>query len=73
MGEGGREGWEREGGMGRRKEGRRCDSHVMQVEAEKYAVGVKWLKEILYSVQFTKERLLVVARKMINDVSRLEL
>lgn len=43
---------------------------MMQVEAEKYAAGIKWLKEILYSVQFTKERLLVVAKKMINDVSR---
>ena len=42
----------------------------MQVEAEKYAAGVKWLKEVLYGIQFTKERLLVVAKKMINDVSR---
>ena len=47
-----------------------CDCHVMQVEAEKYALGVRWLKEVLYGVQFTKERLLVVANKMINDVSR---
>ena len=40
------------------------------MEAEKYVAGVKWLKEILYGVQFTKERLSVVAKKMINDVSR---
>lgn len=42
----------------------------MQVEAGKYAKGVKWMKEILCGVQFTKERLSVVANKMINDVSR---
>ncbi len=40
------------------------------MEAKKYALGVRWVKEVLYGVQFTKERLLVVANKMINDVSR---
>ena len=46
------------------------NGHVMQVEADKYVKGVKWLKELLYNIQFTKERLSVVANKMINDVSR---
>lgn len=41
----------------------------IKVEAKKYALGVRWVKEVLYGVQFTKERLLVVANKMINDVS----
>ena len=40
------------------------------MEAEKYGLGVKWLREILYDLEFTKERLMVVANKMINDVSR---
>ena len=42
----------------------------LQVESHKYARGVQWLKDVLFNVQFTKERLLVVANKMINDVSR---
>lgn len=44
---------------------------MTQVEAEKYVLGVRWLSEVLMGVQFTKERLSVVANKMINDVSRL--
>ena len=51
-----------------------CVCHVtscdLQVEAGKYAQGVQWVREVLYGVQFTKDRLLVVANKMINDVSR---
>lgn len=38
---------------------------------EKYVRGVEWLKEILYGIQFSADRLLVVANKMINDVARL--
>ena len=41
-----------------------------QVELEKYDRGVRWLREVLFNVKFTKERLLVVATKMINDVAR---
>ena len=43
---------------------------VAKVEADKYGVGVAHLKEVLFSIQFTKERIQVVASKMINDVSR---
>ena len=41
-----------------------------QVELEKYDRGVRWLREVLFNVKFTKERLLVVATKMMNDVAR---
>ena len=37
---------------------------------QKYGRGVRWLQEVLHSVKFTKDRLLVVATKMINDVAR---
>ena len=41
-----------------------------QVEREKYACGVRWLYELLYSLQFTVDRLTVVGTKMVNDVAR---
>ena len=41
-----------------------------QVEREKYADGVKWLHDVLYGLQFTNERVSVVATKMVNDVAR---
>ena len=40
------------------------------MEAEKYARGVKWVQEVLYKIQFTAERLTIVANKMMNDVAR---
>jgi len=39
---------------------------------QKYGRGVRWLQDVLHSVKFTKDRLLVVATKMINDVARLK-
>ena len=36
----------------------------------KYGIGVRWLQEVLYQVQFSVERISVVATKMINDVNR---
>ena len=44
--------------------------HTHQVEREKYAVGVKWLHDILFGLQFSPERVAVVATKMVNDVAR---
>ena len=41
-----------------------------QVEMAKYGIGVRWLQEVLYQVQFSVERISVVATKMINDVNR---
>ena len=46
------------------------DVLLLQVEAEKYDCGVRWLREVLFNVKFTRERLLVVTTKMINDVAR---
>jgi len=40
------------------------------VEAEKYKVGVARMKEVLWAIQFLKDRILTVANKIINDVSR---
>ena len=44
----------------------------MQVELEKYECGVEWLRELLYCVQFTAERVKIVGQKMANDVSRMK-
>ncbi|EEB10863.1 conserved hypothetical protein [Pediculus humanus corporis] len=41
---------------------------ALQVEPSKYQEGIKWLRELLYSTVFTKERLQIVATKIINDV-----
>ncbi len=45
-------------------------SHDVQVEVDKYSTGVQWLKDILYNVQFSTERVGVVTSKMLNDVPR---
>ena len=66
----------REEGEGERREREERDERMLsdvlfpQVELEKYDRGVRWLREVLFNVKFTKERLLVVATKMINDVAR---
>ena len=39
---------------------------------EKYKKGVQWIRELLYQVQFTVDRLKIMATKMINDVSQLK-
>ncbi|XP_014253359.1 uncharacterized protein C05D11.1-like [Cimex lectularius] len=41
---------------------------MLQVEPKKYDKGIKWLKEILYNVVITTERLKIIAMKIINDV-----
>ena len=41
-----------------------------QVEREKYEMGVKWLHDLLFGLQFSSERVAVVATKMVNDVAR---
>ena len=43
---------------------------IPQVEAAKYTDGVRHLKEALYQLQFTADRLGVVINKILNDVSR---
>ncbi|XP_063960885.1 uncharacterized protein C05D11.1-like [Lytechinus pictus] len=47
-------------------------SIVIKVEEEKYSKGVQWLQEILFQVQFTADRIKIVAQKMINDVAKLK-
>ncbi|XP_053381490.1 uncharacterized protein C05D11.1-like isoform X2 [Mercenaria mercenaria] len=42
----------------------------IQVEKEKYELGVKWLREILYQTKFPADRLKVVAKRMNNDISK---
>ena len=42
----------------------------VKVEREKYVRGVEWLREALYNVQFTAERVGVVTNKILNDVPR---
>lgn len=42
----------------------------LQVEKEKYELGVKWLREILYQTKFPAERIKVIAKRMNNDISK---
>ena len=65
--EGGRVQGER-GERGRGREGGRVPPH--QVEREKYERGVRWLHDLLYGLQFSTDRVVVVATKMVNDVAR---
>lgn len=41
----------------------------MQVEPSKYERGVQWLNELLYSIQFTEDRISIVAAKLVNEVA----
>lgn len=41
-----------------------------KLEVEKYEKGICWLHDLLYKTQFTKERLEIVGKKMMNDVAR---
>lgn len=43
---------------------------MLQVESAKFEKGVQWLREILYRTVFTKERLEVIAQKIVNEVAR---
>lgn len=44
----------------------------LKVEFDKYMKGVHWLKDLLYGVQFSVERIRIVANKMLNDVAKLK-
>jgi Zn-dependent M16 (insulinase) family peptidase len=44
----------------------------IKVEAEKYEQGVEWLQELLYQTQFTAERIEIIAKKMLNDITSLK-
>ncbi|CAO3618389.1 unnamed protein product [Cunninghamella blakesleeana] len=41
---------------------------TIKAKAENYEKAVKWLKDILWSTQFTAERLKVVANQILNDI-----
>ncbi|KAK6619201.1 hypothetical protein RUM44_003583 [Polyplax serrata] len=43
-------------------------SLALQVEPRKYEDGIKWIRELLFNTVFTKERLKIIATKIINDV-----
>lgn len=40
----------------------------LKVDEAKYAIGVNWLKDILYHAHFTEERVKTVATKWVNEV-----
>ncbi|KAK3592274.1 hypothetical protein CHS0354_037563 [Potamilus streckersoni] len=42
---------------------------LLKVEKEKYEKGVTWLKDLLYNIKFTAERLRIVAKRMSNDIA----
>ncbi|KAL3870528.1 hypothetical protein ACJMK2_038582 [Sinanodonta woodiana] len=42
---------------------------LLKVELEKYEKGVAWLKDLLYNIKFTAERLKIVAKRMSNDIA----
>lgn len=43
---------------------------LLQVEAAKFEKGVQWMREILYKTIFTKERIEVIAQKIVNEVAQ---
>jgi len=47
-------------------------SLTLKVEFDKYMKGVRWLKDLLYGVQFSLERIRIVANKILNDVAKLK-
>ena len=40
------------------------------MEVNNFEKGIQWLRELLYSVQFTAERIKIVGNKIINDIPR---
>lgn len=40
------------------------------MEAAKFEKGVQWMREILYKTIFTKERIEVIAQKIVNEVAQ---
>ena len=47
-------------------------SLTLKVELDKYMKGVHWLKDLLYGLQFSADRIHIVANKMLNDVTKLK-
>jgi len=47
-------------------------SLTLKVEFDKYVKGVHWLKDLLYGVQFSTDRIHIVANKILNDVTKLK-
>ncbi|XP_028410939.1 uncharacterized protein C05D11.1-like [Dendronephthya gigantea] len=43
-----------------------------KIETEKYSVAIELLRDLLYNVQFTVERIKVVAKKMIKEVTQMK-
>ena len=41
----------------------------LQVEDEKYSTGVTWLKELIIQIQFTADRISIIANRMTNDIA----
>jgi len=44
----------------------------LKVEFDKYMKGVHWLKDLLYGVQFSADRVHIVANKILNDVTKIK-
>eukprot|EP00112_Aurelia_sp_Birch-Aquarium-sp1_P017903 Seg42.13_Seg42.8 transcript_id=Seg42.13_Seg42.8/GoldUCD/mRNA.D3Y31 product="putative protein C05D11.1" protein_id=Seg42.13_Seg42.8/GoldUCD/D3Y31 len=40
----------------------------LKMEVSKFEKGIQWLRELLYSIQFTEERLKIVGTKILNDI-----
>lgn len=45
-------------------------SALLQVDSAKFEKGVQWMREILYKTVFTKERIEIIAQKIINEVAQ---
>ncbi|XP_039278670.1 uncharacterized protein C05D11.1 [Nilaparvata lugens] len=44
----------------------------LQVEPEKYVKGIQWLRELLYQLVISEERISIIAQKLINDASQVK-
>ncbi|XP_017766196.1 PREDICTED: uncharacterized protein C05D11.1-like [Eufriesea mexicana] len=44
----------------------------LHLEIEKYEKGVQWIKELLYDIKITPDRLKITAAKMVNDVGQVK-
>ena len=43
---------------------------MIKVELDKYEKGLRWLRELLYSTQFTADRIKMAATRMINGIAQ---
>ncbi|KAI8067714.1 Metalloenzyme, LuxS/M16 peptidase-like protein [Gilbertella persicaria] len=41
---------------------------TIKVESTKYAAGINWLRHLMWSIQFTQERLIVAVNKTLHDI-----